>query len=104
MKKNKINFGKKQDADVFRADVEAGRCYVVRYGNAFAGMFSVVESEVPFCESTITDGRWHCGGKHVVLRRLAVENRFSGTGMADLVMGFVEQIAREKGAEAVGSL
>ena len=101
MKKHKIHFGTKQDGEVFRRDVEAGCCYVVRYGNAFAGMFSVVESDTPFCESTITDGRWHSGGKHVVLRRMAVENRYSGTGMADIVMGFVERIAREKGAAAI---
>ena len=101
MKKHKITFGAKQDADTFRKDVENGNCYVVRYGNAFAGMFSVVVSETPFCENTITDGRWHHNGKHVVLRRVAVENRYSGTGMADIVMGFVERIAREKGAEAI---
>jgi GNAT superfamily N-acetyltransferase len=101
MKKHKITFGAKQDADTFRKDVEDGNCYVVRYGNAFAGMFSVVVSDTPFCENTITDGRWHHNGKHVVLRRVAVENRYSGTGMADIVMGFVERIAREKGAEAI---
>ncbi|MBQ3010626.1 MAG: tRNA (guanosine(37)-N1)-methyltransferase TrmD [Oscillospiraceae bacterium] len=101
MKKQKINFGTKQDEQVFKADVENGSCYVVRYGNAFAGMFSVVESDIPFCEHTITDGRWHGSGKHVVLRRLAVENRYSGTGMADIVMGFAEQVAREKGAVSI---
>ena len=37
----------------------------------------------------------------MVLRRLAVENRYSGTGMADIVMGFVERIAYEKGANSV---
>ena len=101
MKKQKINFGTKQDEQVFKADVENGSCYVVRYGNAFAGMFSVVESDIPFCEHTITDGRWHGSGKHVVLRRLAVENRYSGTGMADIVMGFAERVAREKGATSI---
>ena len=100
MKKHKISFGKIQDENTFKQDIAAGNCYVVRYGNAFAGMFSVVESDTPFCESSITDGRWH-GGKHVVLRRLAVENRYSGTGMADIVMGFVERIAYEKGANSV---
>ena len=101
MRKHKITFGKTQDEETFKKDIEAGSCYVVRYGNAFAGMFSVVEAETPFCEKTITDGRWHSDGKHVVLRRLAVENRYSGTGMADIVMGFVERIAREKNAAAI---
>ena len=101
MKKQKINFGTKQDEQVFKADVENGNCYVVRYGNAFAGMFSIIDSDTPFCEHTITDGRWHGSGKHVVLRRLAVENRYSGTGMADIVMGFAERVAREKGATAI---
>ncbi len=101
MRKNKINFGVKHDEETFKADIAAGRCYVVRYGNAFAGMFSVVPAEDGFCTNTITDGRWHCLGKHVVLRRLAVENRYSGTGLVDIVMGFVERIAREQGAEAI---
>ena len=101
MKKQKINFGKKHDEETFKKDIADGSCYVVRYGKAFAGMFSVVEADKPFCETTITDGKWHSTGKHVVLRRLAVENRYAGTGMADIVMGFVERIAREKGAKAI---
>lgn len=101
MRKQKISFGTKQDETTFRADVEQGSCYVVRYGNAFAGMFSLVEAVEPFCETTITDGKWRCTGKHVVLRRMAVENRYSGTGMADLVMNYVEQVAREHGAESI---
>ena len=101
MKKHRINFTTKQDENTFKQDIENGSCYVVRYGNAFAGMFSVVSGDTPFCEHTITDGRWHNSGKHVVIRRLAVENRYAGTGMADMVMGFAEQIAREQGAEAI---
>ena len=100
MKKHKINFTTKQDENTFKQDIEKGCCYVVRYGNAFAGMFSVV-GDGPFCENSITDGRWHNSGKHVVIRRLAVENRYAGTGMADMVMGFAEQIAREQGAESI---
>ena len=32
---------------------------------------------------------------------VAVENRYAGTGMADMVMGFAEQIAREQGAQSI---
>jgi len=101
MKKQKINFGKKHDQETFERDVLAGNCYVIRYGKLFAGMFTLAEAETPFCENTITDGRWHHSGKHMVLRRLSVDARYSGTGMADIVMGFVERIARQQGVQAI---
>ena len=100
MKKQKINFGKYHDEETFRRDVQEGNCFVICYGNMFAGMFTVEAAEKPFCPS-ITDGKWKHEGKHVVLRRLAVDARYSGTGMANTVMGFVESIAREMDAEAI---
>ena len=100
MKKQKINFGKYHDEETFRRDVQEGNCFVICYGNMFAGMFTVEAAEKPFCPS-ITDGKWKHEGKHVVLRRLAVDARYSGTGMANTVMGFVESIACEMGAEAI---
>ena len=101
MKKQRIILGTKPDEALFRQDIADGNCYVLQYGSSFAGMFSVVGPGVDFFESTLTDGRWHGDGPYVVLRRMAVEARFSGTGMASRLMKFVEEIARERGAKAV---
>ncbi len=101
LKKQKITLGTNPSEAMFKQDIEDGNCYILCYGSAFAGMFSVVGPGVDFCDTTLTDGRWHGDGAYVVLRRMAVEARYSCTGMASMLMNFVEEIAKQRGAAAV---
>lgn len=80
--------------------IEKGECYCVMYANRVAGFFCV--TEVPEkCYDEITDGKWRFDGKYCTIHRCAVEASFRGTGLSDKMFAFCEQIAKEKGAEAM---
>lgn len=87
------------EADIKDA-IEKNECYCAVYSNRVAGFFCV--TDVPEeCYDEITDGKWRYDGKYCTVHRTAVEASFRGTGVSDMIFGFCEEIAKEKGAEAV---
>lgn len=86
----------------FLADIDAGRCRVMTYGGAVAGVFCL-SSEPEADYDSITDGRWHCGENYCTLHRAAVAAPFRGTGLSAMLMHEAISLARETGADSIRS-
>lgn len=102
LKKHRVDQwqGEYPTQDIFAANIANGECYAVTYGERLAGFFCL--TEVP--ESgydKITDGKWHGEGKYCTLHRMAIEARFRGTGLSDMLVDFADETAKAKGAECV---
>lgn len=102
LKKHRVDQwqGEYPTQDIFAADIANGECYAVTYGERLAGFFCL--TEVP--ESgydKITDGKWHGEGKYCTLHRMAIEARFRGTGLSDMLVDFADETAKAKDAECM---
>lgn len=86
--------------DIFAADIANGECYAVTYGEHLAGFFCLTEAPESGYDK-ITDGKWHGEGKYCTLHRMAIEARFRGTGLSDMLIDFADETAKAKGAECV---
>lgn len=86
--------------DIFAADIANGECYAVTYGERLAGFFCLTEAPESGYDK-ITDGKWHGEGKYCTLHRMAIEARFRGTGLSDMLVDFADETAKAKGAECV---
>lgn len=86
----------------FLADIDAGRCRVMTYGGAVAGVFCL-SSEPESDYDSITDGRWHCGENYCTLHRAAVAAPFRGTGLSAMLMHEAISLARRLGADSIRS-
>lgn len=84
----------------FLADVENGICNVVLHGGDTAGFFTL-SPEPEDGYDDITDGKWHYPGAYCTLHRAAVAAKYRGSGMADRIMEFVDELAEAKGFRAV---
>ena len=86
--------------ELLQRDIERGEGYVVTYGERFAGYFVLSERrELDYDE--LMDGKWRCEEPYCVLHRLAVMAEFRGSGMADRIMGFAEEITKAAGRSYV---
>lgn len=86
--------------DIFAADIANGECYAVTYGERLAGFFCLTEAPESGYDK-ITDGKWHGEGKYCTLHRMAIEARFRGTGLSDMLVDFADETAKAKDAECV---
>lgn len=86
--------------DIFATDIANGECYAVTYGERLAGFFCLTEAPESGYDK-ITDGKWHGEGKYCTLHRMAIEARFRGTSLSDMLIDFADDMARAKGAECV---
>ncbi|MCR5665171.1 MAG: tRNA (guanosine(37)-N1)-methyltransferase TrmD [Oscillospiraceae bacterium] len=84
----------------FRADLERGECFAVLHGEALAGFF-VLSKREEASYAAISDGKWTADVPYCVLHRCAVAEEYRGTGLAQKLMGFVEQQARACGLRCV---
>lgn len=80
--------------------IAKNECYCAVYANRVAGFFCVTETPEQ-CYDEITDGKWRYDGKYCTVHRAAVEASFRGVGVSDRIFEFCEEIAKEKGAEAI---
>ena len=86
--------------ELLEKDIERGEGYVVTYGDKFAGYFSL--SERPDADyEDLMDGKWRSEEPYCVLHRIAVMAEYRGSGLADRVMGFVEELTREAGRRCI---
>ncbi|MBQ8264857.1 MAG: GNAT family N-acetyltransferase, partial [Oscillospiraceae bacterium] len=86
--------------ELLQRDIERGEGYVVTYGERFAGYFVLSERrELDYDE--LMDGKWRCEEPYCVLHRLAVMAEFRGSGMADRIMGFAEELTKAAGRSYV---
>ena len=102
LKKHRVDQwqGKYPTQDIFAADIANGECYAVTYGERLAGFFCLTEAPESGYDK-ITDGKWHGEGKYCTLHRMAIEARFRGTGLSDMLVDFADETAKAKGAECV---
>ena len=102
LKKHRVDQwqGEYPTQDIFAADIANGECYAVTYGERLAGFFCLTEAPESGYDK-ITDGKWHGEGKYCTLHRMAIEARFRGTGLSDMLIDFADETAKARGAECV---
>ncbi len=102
LKKHRVDQwqGEYPTQDIFAADIANGECYAVTYGEHLAGFFCLTEAPESGYDK-ITDGKWHGEGKYCTLHRMAIEARFRGTGLSDMLVDFADETAKAKVAECV---
>ena len=102
LKKHRVDQwqGEYPTQDIFAADIANGECYAVTYGERLAGFFCLTEAPESGYDK-ITDGKWHGEGKYCTLHRMAMEARFRGTGLSDMLVDFADETAKAKDAECV---
>ena len=102
LKKHRVDQwqGEYPTQDIFAADIANGECYAVTYGERLAGFFCLTEAPESGYDK-ITDGKWHGEGKYCTLHRMAIEARFRGTGLSDMLVDFADETAKAKVAECV---
>lgn len=102
LKKHRVDQwqGEYPTQDIFAADIANGECYAVTYGERLAGFFCLTEAPESGYDE-ITDGKWHGEGKYCTLHRMAIEARFRGTGLSDMLVDFADETAKAKDAECV---
>ncbi len=102
LKKHRVDQwqGEYPTQDIFAADIANGECYAVTYGERLAGFFCLTEAPESGYDK-ITDGKWHGEGKYCTLHRMAIEARFRGTGLSDMLVDFADETAKAKDAECV---
>ncbi len=84
----------------FRFDLERGECFAVLHGAELAGFF-VLSTREEESYAGITDGKWTADLPCCVLHRLAIAEKYRGSGLADKLMQLVEQQARAYGLRCV---
>lgn len=75
---------------VFRQDIERGECRVLLHGDEIAAVFTLSCRPEPSYDS-ITDGKWTPDLEACILLRIAVSDRYRGSGISDRLMRFAEQ-------------
>lgn len=102
LKKHRVDQwqGEYPTQDIFAADIANGECYAVTYGERLAGFFCLTEAPESGYDK-ITDGKWHGEGKYCTLHRMAIEARFRGTGLSNMLVDFADETAKAKDAECV---
>ena len=87
------------EAEFIRA-LERGECFVVRHEGKTAGMFTL--STLPEnAYDGIRDGKWTNGVSFCVLRHAALAPEYRGTGLAEMLLHFAEEQARQLGVRSI---
>ena len=79
----------------FRADMERNESYVLTYGGAVAGIFTL-SAQHEACYDEITDGKWGSDAPYCVLHRCAVAAQFRGSGLSDHMISFAEELTLQQ--------
>ena len=84
------------EAKNFEADIERGECYMVLHGDEPAAMFTLSERPEKDYED-ITDGKWYSDEPYCTLHRIALREKYRGTGISKKVIAFVEELTLAAG-------
>ncbi len=88
------------DEAVFRQDMERGDGYVVQHGDEIAAYLTLAARPEPDYDH-IRDGKWTEGVEACVLHRAAVAREFRGSGVADALIRYAEELTRSKGRRCI---
>lgn len=83
----------------FLADIEKGECYLLKHGDETAGFFTVCSAPEP-AYSRITDGKW-TDDDYCTVHRGAVAAKYRGSGIAEYIFRFADEIAAECGKQSI---
>ena len=102
LRKNRVDQwqGDYPNAEAFRIDISRGDCYVVTYGGKTAAFFSL-SSHPEKTYDSLTDGKWRTDGPYCVLHRSAVAAEFRGSGLADMIFRFADEITLARGRNVI---
>ena len=90
------------EASAFLHDMERNEGFVVLHGGDIAAYFALTDRPEPDY-ANIRDGKWTEGLKACILHRSAVAKEYRGTGIADAVIRFCEELTLEKGFRCIRS-
>ncbi len=87
--------------EVFEADIEKGCCHAFVLDGKLAGVISVFfENEESY--KRVYDGQWLTGeASYAVFHRAAVSNDYRGKGIAQEMLSYVDNVARQHGLNSV---
>jgi len=88
--------------ELLLSDIENGICHAVLCGGRVSAFF-VLTAEHEDCYDAITDGKWRGSENYCTLHRSAVAAEYRGTGLSDMLFGYVTEQARALGTEAIRS-
>lgn len=88
--------GKYPEAKNFETDIERGECYIVMHGDEPAAMFTISCAPEKSYED-ITDGKWYSDEPYCTLHRIALRDKYRGTGISKKVISFVEELTLANG-------
>lgn len=88
------------DEDIFRRDMGRGDGYVVLHGEEVAAYFALTTRPEPDYEH-LQDGKWTEGLEACVLHRSAVAAEYRGSGIADAVIRYTEELTLAKGRRCI---
>ncbi len=86
--------------ELIEKDIARGEAYVLTYGERFAGYFSLSARPEPDYDD-ITDGKWRYEGEYMTLHRCAVMAEFRGSGIAEYILRFCEEMTRAAGRSCI---
>ena len=84
----------------FEKDIAAGECYLVLHGEETAAFFTL-NCNLEKCYDAITDGKWSPDVNYCVLHRVAVAEKYRGSGISSYLMKCVENVCRSLGRKVV---
>jgi|SRR6185503_14050909 len=85
------------NAEVFENDIELGQLWVAEIENDIAGVAAITTDQEP---EYATVG-WNIMEPAIVIHRLAVNNKYRGTGVASALMMQAEQVAANRGIKVL---
>lgn len=83
------------NADTIYEDIKNDNSYVLENENEILAT-SMVSFEEDKTYKKIYDGKWLSDGKYAVIHRIAVSEKSKGLGIASNIIGFVEDLCKEK--------
>lgn len=98
MKRKKIDQwqGPYPDAQTFLDDIAEGECYIVTHAGEIAACFTL-SPKPEACYDEITDGKWSNDLPYCTIHRIAVAEKYRGTGIAEFVIRCAEKLTSEQG-------
>ncbi|TDD94391.1 GNAT family N-acetyltransferase [Flavobacterium cellulosilyticum] len=79
--------------EVVQKDLAKGVGYVLTHGTSIIGYCAVAINDEP--EYTKIEGKWVTNEDFVVFHRLAISEKYLGTGFAKMIFQFIEEFAIE---------
>jgi N-acetylglutamate synthase-like GNAT family acetyltransferase len=86
--------------EIVRKDIEGENGYILMKDNSVVATVAVsFDGEKTY--KTIYDGKWITDGEYAVIHRLAVDNRYKGSGLSSVILGNIEKMCLGRGIRSI---